>query len=122
LPTDPALQGAVQQWLSVAVHEIMDGPFAVRAIKLFGSPADPEQANAKTTALFENLFEPHLAKNDWLVGGAPTIADIACYSYVACVPDGDFDLTPYPKLKAWLQRVEGIEGAVPMPSAKELLG
>jgi len=122
LPADPALQGEVQQWLSVAVHEIMDGPFVVRAIKLFGSPADADQANAKTSALFDNVFEPHLTGNDWLVGDAPTIADIACYSYIACVPDGDFDLTPYPQINAWLKRVEGIDGALPMQSAQELFG
>jgi len=30
LPTDPANQAQVQQWLSIAVHEIMNGPFVIR--------------------------------------------------------------------------------------------
>ena len=122
LPTDPAGHAKVQQWLSTAVNEVQAGPFALRAIKLFGSKLDREVVLAKTKALFESLFEPHLKIHSWLAGKAPTIADLACYSYVARVTEGDFSLEPYPAICAWLQRVEGIEGFAPMAKIEDLRG
>lgn len=120
LPTEPDKQAAVQQWLSVAVHEVMNGPFVVRGITLFGMPNDFAIVKDKTDALFIALFEPHLEKNQWLVGDTPTIADIACYSYIARVTDGDYDLAPYPAICGWLSRIESIKGFAPMPTGKEL--
>jgi len=119
LPTDPAEHADVQQWLSTSVNEIKNGPFVLRAINLFGMQADREAIVAKTQSLFADLFEPHLTDNDWLVGSRPTIADIACYSYIARVTEGDFSLEPYPNLRAWLKRTESIEGFTPMMHAGE---
>lgn len=113
-PKEALIQAQIQQWLSVAVHEIMNGPFVLRAIQLFGMPADESTAREKTTKLFDDLFEPHLAKNKWLVGGSPTIADIACYSYIARVTEGGFSLGRYPAIKKWLSAVENIHGFKPM--------
>ena len=121
VPSDPVAKAQMQQWLSVAVHEIMNGPFMVRAIKLFGAPADADAVNAKTTALFNDLFEPHLAENNWLVGDGPTLADLACYSYIARVTEGGFDLTPYTAILAWLKRVEAIDKFPPMVIAEEFI-
>lgn len=114
LPTDAVGQAQVQEWLSTAVNEIMQGPFVVRAIKMFGMPADAQAVTAKTDALFTDLFEPHLTGRDWLVGDHATLADIACYSYIARVTDGDYSLEAYPAITAWLARVEGIKGFAPM--------
>lgn len=121
LPADATGQAKVQQWLSTAVNEIQNGPFVLRAIKLFGMPADRDAAVAKTEALFGNLFEPHLTGRDWLVNDRPTIADLACYSYIARVTEGDFSLEPYPAIRAWLERIEQIEGFSPMVHAADLM-
>jgi len=120
LPTDPIIQAQIQQWLSVAVHEVMNGPFVIRGIKLFGMSNDLATVTQQTDKLFNNLFVPHLKKNTWLVGDKPTIADIACYSYIARVTDGEFSLEPYPEILSWLSRVESIQGFTPMPTATEL--
>jgi glutathione S-transferase len=114
VPTDAVGNAQVQEWLSTAVNEIMQGPFVVRAIKMFGVPAELEPVKAKTDALFSNLFEPHLTGRDWLVGNHATLADIACYSYIARVTDGDYSLAAYPAINAWLARIEAIEGFAPM--------
>lgn len=120
-PTDPVARAKVQEWLSTAVNEIQHGPFVVRAIKLFGSPADEATAAAKTHALFSALFEPHLTGRDWLVGDDATAADLACYSYIARVTEGGFDLSAYPAITAWLARVEAIEGFPPMVRIEDLM-
>lgn len=117
LPSDANLHAQVQQWLSIAVHEVMEGPFVLRAIRLFGLPADEDVAKAKTEKLFNDLIEPHLKDKQWLVGIEPTIADIACYSYIARVTEGGFSLEPYPAIKAWLSNVENIDGFSPMMRA-----
>ena len=119
LPTDPALAAEVQSWLSVSVHEVFDGPCVTRLIKLFNYDSDHAKAVEKSHAVFTQLFEPHLAKQDWLVGDAPTIADIANYSYIARVNEGEVSLDNYPNIRAWLERVEGIEGFEPMPHASD---
>lgn len=120
LPTEPDQQAYVQQWLSVAVHEVMNGPFVVRGITLSGMSDDFATVKDKTESLFNELFEPHLQKNKWLVGDNPTIADIACYSYIARVTDGDFSLAPYPEMSNWLSRIESIKVFAPMLTGKEL--
>lgn len=119
LPGDPVGKAQVQEWLSIAVNEIMSGPFVVRALKVFGMPGDAQAAEAKTTALFSALFEPHLSGRDWLVGNGPTLADLACYSYVARVTEGGFSLDTYPAISAWLARVEAIENLPQMVHAAE---
>jgi glutathione S-transferase len=48
------------------------------------------------------------------VGSAATLADVACYAYVARAPEGDISLEPYPALRAWLARIEALPGFVPM--------
>ena len=122
LPEAPEKHAEVQQWLSVAVNNIMSGPALLRAIKIFNMPLDPETAESKTRSLFDSLFEQHLGKNDWLVGDSATLADIACYSYIARVTEGEFSLEPYPAIRAWLERVESIDGFAPMGHAADLLG
>ncbi|WP_282077828.1 glutathione S-transferase family protein [Epibacterium ulvae] len=120
-PKDALQSARVQEWLSVAVNEVQNGPFVVRAIKLFGMPGDPEVAKAKTKALYDTLFEPHLAKNDWLAGETATAADLACYAYVARVTEGGFDLSAYPAINAWIARVEAIEGLPGMVRIEDLM-
>ena len=122
LPTDPAGAAQVQQWLSTAVNEINAGPFRLRVIKLLGSSLDYDAALTVTKWIFGDLFEPHLSQNKWLVGEKPTLADLACYSYIARVTEGDFDLSDYPSIQAWLARVEKIDGFTPMVHAADLMG
>jgi glutathione S-transferase len=56
------------------------------------------------------VLDDHLAGRSWLVGDAPTIADIDVYGVVAYAPDGGYDLQAYPNLSAWKQRLEALPG------------
>ncbi|MGZ8154094.1 MAG: glutathione binding-like protein, partial [Burkholderiales bacterium] len=58
------------------------------------------------------LLEQRLKNNDWLALGRPTIADLACYPYVAVSPEGGFDLGAYSALPRWVKRVEALPGWV----------
>jgi glutathione S-transferase len=59
-------------------------------------------------------MERHLGNHEYFVGERFTIADIALYAYTHVAPEGGFDLGPYPAVRAWLGRVAGQPGTVPM--------
>lgn len=60
------------------------------------------------------VMETHLETHDWFAGDACSIADIALYGYTHCAADGGFDLSAYPAVSRWLDRVAGQPGHVPM--------
>src|SRR6202040_947615 len=60
------------------------------------------------------VMEKHLALNDFFVAGHYTIADIALYAYTHIAPQCDYDLAPFPAIRAWLDRVAEQSGYVPM--------
>jgi len=55
-------------------------------------------------------MEEALAASPFLVGDAPTLADIALVAYTRVAHDGGFDLADYPAVKAWVARVEDALG------------
>jgi len=114
LPEEPAPAAAVQRWLSLAAGEVMYGPAMARMATLFGAPADPART-AEIAARLLSFMEAHLATRRYLAGEAPTIADVACYSYVAHAPEGRISLEPYPAIRGWLRRIEALPRFKPMP-------
>ncbi|MBS0453235.1 MAG: glutathione S-transferase [Proteobacteria bacterium] len=112
LPRDPVAQASVQAWLSVAAGQIAFGPAAARLINVFGVQRDPQEPIARAHALLK-VMGRHLAERSFLVGDAPTIADIAGYSYTWAAPEGSVDLAPYPAVREWLSRIESLPGFVP---------
>lgn len=117
LPSDPVGAAEVQRFLSMAAGEIAYGPAAARLITVFGATLDPDRAKSVAEWAFERL-EAFLEGRDWLVGNAPTIADVAIYSYTAHAPEGNVSLQPYPNLRALLARIEALPGFTPMQSTK----
>ncbi len=113
LPTDPVLEAEVQKFLSFAAGEIANGPAAARLVTVFGAGLDAERAKAVATQAFEWL-DAHLDGRDWLVGTAPSIADVAVYSYTAHAPEGNVSLEAYPNIRALLARITNLPGFVGM--------
>jgi glutathione S-transferase len=99
--------------------EIMHGPCAARMIALFDFPDDPARA-ASIAARILTFMDGHLAGRRFLAADNVTIADLACYSYVAHAPDGGVALEPYPAVRAWLARVEAQPWFRPMPDFAEV--
>lgn len=53
------------------------------------------------------MYEAHLAKgNDYLVGGKVTIADLCTQPWVRSHNWAGVSLDSFPKLKAWMDRIE----------------
>lgn len=116
LPVDPAAAAEVQRWLSISAGEVRFGPGMARLVKLLGMPGDLDAAQALAHRLL-GVMEHRLSAADWLAGPEITLADIACYPYLACAPEGGVDLAPYPAVRAWIGRIEARPGVKPMPSA-----
>ncbi len=60
------------------------------------------------------VMENHLKHHDYFAAGHYTIADIALYAYTHLAHQCDFNLGPFPAIRAWLDRVEAEPGHVPM--------
>jgi glutathione S-transferase len=116
LPEDPVGAARVQRWLSLAAGEIAFGPASARICKRFYDTGVPAALSQTLAARVLGLMEGELAARDWLAGGAPTIADLACYSYVAHAPEGGIALDAYPHVQAWIARVQTLPGFVAMPA------
>lgn len=114
LPEDAKGSAAVQRWLSVAAGELAYGPAAARLITVFGVPFNPDEVISRAHILLTRM-EAHLADRAWLVGDGATIADVALYSYIASAPEGNVDLSAYPRVNAFLHRIEALPGFVPFP-------
>jgi len=117
LPTDAVQEAEVQKFLTMAAGDIAFGPAAARLITVFNAGLDADFAQTIATRALTNL-ERHLEGRDFLVGGAPTIADVAIYSYTAHAPEGNVSLEQYPNVRRLLSNVEALKGFVPMPATK----
>lgn len=120
-PADPVIAARIQRWLSIAAGEVRFGPATARVICAFGRPGDLAAAQSIALRLL-TFMEGYLKGQNWLVHAAPTIADLACYSYIAHAPEGGISLDPYPELRAWLLRVEALPGFVRMPRSAATVG
>lgn len=117
--SDDAVEAAhIQRWLSIAAGEVRYGPASARMTSLWKLKGEVDIALAATIAAkLLRVMNAHLADRNWLATERPTIADLACYSYVAHASEGRISLEPYPAVRAWLKRVEGLPKFRPMPTS-----
>ncbi|MGB3555571.1 MAG: glutathione S-transferase [Jannaschia sp.] len=114
-PTEAFQEAMVVQWLMVAENEIARGPNDARLHDKFGFDIDVEAARAKSTRIL-GILDRHLATRDWLELDRPTIADIACFPYVALSHEGAVSLERYGAVRAWVNRIKALPNFIPMPA------
>lgn len=115
LPTEASAMAQVMQWLMVAENEIARGPNDARLHDKFGYKINVESARSKTTDLLKHM-EHHLAENHWLALNRPTIADIACFPYIALGHEGGAPCNAYPNICSWIDRCKALPNFVGMPA------
>ncbi|MGM0517720.1 MAG: glutathione S-transferase family protein [Pseudomonadota bacterium] len=113
LPREPLGEARVMQWLAVSENELLYGLARARAVLQIDRPFDLEQCQQEGRAGLATL-ESRLSDNQWLAADHPTIADIACYPYVALAGEGGISLDPFPAVGDWIDRLERLPGWVPM--------
>ncbi|SFO35318.1 glutathione S-transferase [Mesorhizobium sp. NFR06] len=124
LGNDTALQAArVQQWLSFS-HRLTGSLGAARLHEMLLRPGDIAtlqwQGMAALRELEAGLVEQHIRGQRFLASDRPTIADVACFPYVALAPDGGVSLDPYPSIRLWSRAIRSLEGFIEMPGIHRL--
>ena len=105
-PQDPKLRGQIAMWLATA-DEITRTASA--------SVAGRDGARAVVRVLADHLAEQAGAGLRWLASAPePTIADIACFPYVALAGEGGVSLDEFPALRNWVWNVRHVHGFIGM--------
>lgn len=60
------------------------------------------------------VMERHLETRDFFAADRYSIADIALYAYTHVASDGEFDLSDFPGINVWMERVRAQPGHVTM--------
>lgn len=121
-PDDAGTRAEVVRWLGIA-EDITRSASAARLHDAFGYPFDIAACRQAAHALFaridDSLADGEIEGRPWLAGAAPTVADIACFPYIALAPEGGIALSRYPALRRWIARVKQLDGFVGMPGIFE---
>jgi glutathione S-transferase len=115
LPEDRFERAQVLQWMFF--EQYSHEPYiAVLRFWAEFSPVKPAEAEvaAKLSGGYRALdaMERHLTGRAFLVAERYTIADIGLYAYTHVAQEGGFDLSSYPSIRAWLERVAAEPGHV----------
>jgi glutathione S-transferase len=118
VPDDPYERAQVLQWMFFEQYDHEPSIAVVRFWVVYSGRAEAfaDRLAERTAAGYRALdaLERRLAGREYLVGASPTLADIALYAYTHVAPEGGFDLTAYPAIGAWLERVAAMPGHVPI--------
>jgi glutathione S-transferase len=109
LPTAAAEMAEVMQWVALAGNEIQFGLQYGRNVLRGMRKGSAEECQALGRMALDAL-EQRLKDNDWLALGHPTIADLACYPYVALSDEAGIPMTDYSAVTQWLRRLEALPG------------
>ncbi len=110
LPKDNFERAKVLQWLFF--EQYSHEPFIATSrfwISILGKAEEYRDAlNQKREPGYAALgvMEKHLTNNDFLVGERYTIADIGLFAYTHVADEGGFDLTKFPAINGWIERVK----------------
>jgi glutathione S-transferase len=117
LPEDRYELAQVLQWLFFEQYSHEPNIAVVRFwVAYSGNPPPEAEVEAKRRAGYAALdaMERRLTDRAFHVGERYTIADISLYAYTHVAAEGGFDLSPYPAIRAWLDRVAEQPGHVPI--------
>ncbi|QEY63918.1 glutathione S-transferase family protein [Metapseudomonas lalkuanensis] len=109
LPAEPRLRTQVLQWQFFEQYSHEPYVAVARFIQLYQGMPDDRLEEYKVCQARGNkalkVMEKQLQRTPYLVGDQYSIADIALYAYTHVAHEGGFDLSGYPAILAWLDRV-----------------
>ena len=118
VPDDAYERAKVLQWMFFEQYDHEPALAVVRFwLAYSGRPeAFADRLEERTAAGHRALraMERHLAERRYFVGDSLTIADVSLYAYTHVAHEGRFDLSPYPSVRAWVDRVAAEPGHVPI--------
>jgi len=119
LHDDPVERASILQWLFFEQHAIVPNIGAayfwlclVKGGRLLQRHAIDDWMEEGQRTLF--IMDKHLSRSRFFAGERYTVADIALYAYTHVAEECDYDLSPFPAVRAWLSRVQAEPLHVPM--------
>lgn len=110
IPTDAYERARMLEWMfwEQYSHEpyVAVARFQVRYQGKAVADLEPRVVERGRAAL--QRLEDGLASSPFLVGAAPTLADVALVAYTRVAHEGGFDLAGYPRVTAWVARTERV--------------
>lgn len=108
LPADPLGEARVMQWLVLSQNELLYGLARCRGIIEVGRPGNLAECQALGRVGL-GVMEHQLRRRDWLALDRRTIADVACFTYVALAPQLGVPLdNDFPAVQRWVERMRGL--------------
>ena len=112
LPSSIEGRALVQRWLFFQSAHVTPACVQVfratnpRVQAFWNTKGDPQLADAarKELARYLPVLDAALASREWLEGDF-SLADVAYAPHLALIAEGGFDFSPWPKLRAWLDRL-----------------
>ncbi|MDY6785473.1 MAG: glutathione S-transferase family protein [Cyanobacteriota bacterium] len=108
-PRDRVQRAQAMQWLFFEQYSHEPNIATVRFwITELGKEEELQEAIAQKRKLGYaalEVMEQHLSKRSFFVGEQYSIADIALFAYTHVAPEGGFDLSRFPSITAWIDRV-----------------
>lgn len=116
--TDRYEQANILSWM--CFEQYSHEPFIATSrfiVRYLGNPDDKQRSlAAKQEGGYKALdvMDGHLAEHDFFANDSYSIADIALFAYTHVADEGGFDLSGYPNVNAWIERVRQTDGFVGM--------
>jgi glutathione S-transferase len=116
LPADRYERAQVLQWMFFEQYSHEPNIAVLRFQAHAGIEGDEKETAAKLEGGYRALeaMERHLSGREFLVGDGPTVADLALYAYTHVADEGGFEMARFAAIGAWLERVGGLPGYVPI--------
>jgi len=121
LPDHRLRRAQVLQWMFFEQYSHEPNVAVARFILQFQKKPDdprlPDRIAGSYRAL--DVMEQHLATRTFFVGERYTVADIALYAYTHVADEANVDLSRYPAIRAWLERVRSQPRHITMPGVDQ---
>ncbi|CAO3635869.1 unnamed protein product [Cunninghamella blakesleeana] len=119
-PTDRFERAKVLQWMFFEQYKHEPNIATTRYWKAFLKRNESQEEwkdkleeKTKNGYAALQLMDDHLSKNDFFANNTYSIADISLYPYTKRAYEGEFDLSAYPNVLKWFERVESQKGFTP---------
>lgn len=121
IPTDRFAQASMLRWMFFEQYNHEPNVATLRFwLRFVGEANLSEEQRSQVLAkrmagcAALELMDQHLAGHRYMNGDDPSLADIALFPYTHVAEEGGFGLGDYPSIQAWIARIEGLEGFIPM--------
>ncbi len=117
LPDDRNLRADVVGWMTFEQADLLR---ALQLPRVYHLRGQAEQMAAKIADIYESTYpalaklEAWLADHEWLAADRYTIADINMFGYVSMAHEGKYDMSRFPAIGVWLDRVRAQPGWIPL--------